>query len=84
MRVEFLGLARERVGVPELELHAETLGQLLNTLADRFPSFRELVAGAQLRPSVAANLNGDLFVTDPRTPLAEDDCVLIVSADAGG
>ena len=35
-------------------------------------------------PRFVANLNGDRFVSDPATPLGEDDCVLILSADAGG
>jgi hypothetical protein len=33
---------------------------------------------------VAANLNADLFVSDPRTALGKDDRLLILSADAGG
>jgi len=84
MRVEFLGLPRERAGVAEIELQAETLGQLLRALAARFPSFGELVAADELRPSLVANLNGDRFVRDPRTELRDSDCVLILSADAGG
>ena len=84
MRVEFLGLPRERAGVADVELHAETLGQLLDALVIRFPAFADLVSAAQLRPSLVANLNGDRFVSDPRTQLRESDCVLILSADAGG
>jgi molybdopterin converting factor small subunit len=84
MRVEFLGLPRERAGVDEVELQADTLGQLLEALVARFPSLGELVTAERLRPSFAANLNGDRFVSDPRTPLREADCVLILSADAGG
>jgi len=84
MRVELLGIPRERAGVAELHLQAETLGELLDALVARFPSFAELIAAERLRPSIVANLNGDAFVTDPRTPLREDDCVLILSADAGG
>ncbi len=84
MRVEFLGLARERAGVAELDLHVETLGQLLLALAGRFPSLAELITTNGLQPSVVANLNGDRFVSDPRTRLKEDDSVLILSADAGG
>ena len=38
----------------------------------------------RLRASFVANLNGDRFVSDPHTRLREDDCVLILSADAGG
>jgi molybdopterin converting factor small subunit len=84
MRVELLGIPRERAGVAELDVQAATLGELFDALAARFPSFRELVADAQPRPSIVANLNGDAFVSDPRTPLRDEDCVLILSADAGG
>jgi molybdopterin converting factor small subunit len=84
MRVEFFGVPRERAGVAELELQAETLGQLISALAIRFPSLDELITGDQLRSSFVANLNGNRFVSDPRTQLTEHDCVLILSADAGG
>ena len=84
MHVEFFGVPRERAGVAELDIQADTLGQLLSTLATRIPSFAEFIVGNQLHPSFSANLNGDLFVSDPTTPLGEDDCVLILSADAGG
>lgn len=84
MRVEFLGVPRERAGVAELEVQADTLGQLLAALVIRFPSLSDLIAADQLRPSIVANLNGDQFVRDPRTQLMENDCVLILSADAGG
>jgi molybdopterin converting factor small subunit len=84
MYVEFLGIPRERAGISQLEIEAETLGQLLGALADRFPTFGDLLADGALHPSVAANLNGDAFVSHPETPLADDDHVLILSADVGG
>ena len=84
MRVEFLGIPRERAGVPEVEIEAETLGQLLGTLAIRFPDLRELITERGLHPSVAANLNGDEFVSDPNRLLGADDHVILLSADAGG
>ncbi len=84
MRVEFLGLPRERAGVSGLELKVDTLGQLFGALAIRFPALAELFIEDRLRPSFVANLNGDQFVSDPRLPLREDDCVLLLSADAGG
>ena len=84
MHVEFFGVPRERAGVSELELHADTLGQLLGTLAERMPSLSEIIQRDRLHPAFVANLNGDRFVTDPRTPLRADDSVLILSADAGG
>jgi sulfur-carrier protein len=84
MRVEFFGIPRERAGVAELELEAETLGQLLSALERRFPSPAGLVESGRLHSSFRANLNGDTFVSDPRTRLSASDCVLILSADAGG
>jgi len=84
MRVELLGLPRERAGVAELEVEADTLGQLLTALAVRFPSFGELITADRLKSSFTANLNGDRFISDPRTRLGRDDSVLILSADAGG
>ena len=84
MYVEFLGIPRERAGLSELELPASTLGQLVTMLASRLPRFAELVENDRLHPSLAVNLNGDEFVSDPETRLAATDRVLILSADAGG
>lgn len=84
MRVEFYGVSRQRCGVAELRVEAGTLGELLGTLAVDYPLLGELIAENRLHPALAANLNGDRFVRDPQTPLAEHDCLLILSADAGG
>jgi molybdopterin converting factor small subunit len=84
MHVEFLGIPRQRAGLSELEIEASTLGQLLDTLAEECPALRELVSAEGLHPSIVANLNGDAFVSDLKTPLAHDDRILLLSADAGG
>jgi molybdopterin converting factor small subunit len=84
MHVEFLGVSRERAGVAELDVEADTLGRLLGTLAARMPGLAELIVVDRLHPSMAASLNGDRFISDPETPLRDEDCVLILSADAGG
>jgi molybdopterin converting factor small subunit len=84
MYVEFLGIPRERAGVAEAQVEAESLGQLLGVLALRFPALRELITDRGLHPSIAANLNGDEFVSDPRTVLTAGDRLLLLSADAGG
>jgi molybdopterin converting factor small subunit len=84
MHVEFLGVPRQRAGISELEVQADTLGQLLGTLAQRIPSLGELIGSDGLHSALVANLNGDRFVSDPETPLGENDCVLLLSADAGG
>jgi molybdopterin converting factor small subunit len=84
MHVEFFGVPRERAGISELDVQAETLGELLGTLKARIPRFGNLISDHRLHPSFIASLNGDRFVSDPGTPLAKSDCVLILSADAGG
>jgi molybdopterin converting factor small subunit len=84
MLVEFLGVPRKRAGVSEIEIQADTLGQLLGILSSRLPSFSELITVDGLHPALVANLNGERFISDPQTPLRQDDSVLILSADAGG
>jgi len=84
MHVEFLGIPRERAGLSEVEIDAGTLGEALGVLAARFPALRELMTAGGLHASVAANLNGDQFVTDPNTSLDANDRLLLLSADAGG
>ena len=84
MHVEFFGVSRDRAGTDELHVRAGTLGGLLATLAARMPRLAELIERDRLHPSLAASLTGDRFISDPETPLCEDDRVLIVSSDAGG
>ncbi len=84
MHVEFLGVSRDRAGMADLDVQADTLGCLLEMLAARMPGLAPLIVVDRLHPSLAANLNGDRFISDPATPLAKDDRVLILSADAGG
>ena len=98
MHVEFLGVTRDRAGVAELDVEADTLGGLLGALAAQMPGLAELIVvdrlpphdaksasrGPRLHPSLAANLNGARYIRDPETPLGQDDRVLILSADAGG
>ena len=84
MYVEFLAVPRRLAGVSEVEVQAETLGQLLTALAEQFPSLGRFINSDRLHPSFTANLNGNEFVSDPQTTLYKDDRVLILSADAGG
>ena len=84
MQVEFFGIPRQRAGVDRLEIRAGTLGQLLASLKFQNPRFGDFIEGNRLNPAFTANLNGELFVSDPETPLAENDHLLILSADAGG
>jgi len=84
MHVEFLAVPRRLAGTSHVEVQAETLGQLLTALAAQFPSLGQFITEDRLHPSFSASLNGEQFVSDPRTVLGEGDHVLILSADAGG
>ena len=84
MQVEFFGIPRQRAGVSELQIQADTLGQLLTILAARMPVLSELISGSHLNSAFVASLNGDRFISDPETPLRDSDHLLILSADAGG
>ena len=84
MYVEFLGIPRERAGLSEVEIDAHSLGELLDSLAARFPALTGLIEDARLHPSVAASLNGDEFVSDPGTRFDPDDHLILLSADVGG
>ena len=84
MHVEFFGIPRERAGVAELELDVVTLGDALAAIAARFPALRDLIGAGCLHSSVAANLNGDVFIRDPNTTLGANDRVILLSSDAGG
>jgi molybdopterin converting factor small subunit len=84
MHVEFLAIPRRLAGISEIEVQADTLGQLLTVLAAELPSLGKFIISDRLHPSLVANLNGDQFVSDPGTLLCEKDHVLILSADAGG
>jgi molybdopterin converting factor small subunit len=85
IRIEFFGIARQRAGIESIDVDASTLGEALTAAADRLPEFgRACVRGTRLQPAFIANINGELFTTDPTTPLGPGDAVLILSADAGG
>ncbi|MDX1944770.1 MAG: MoaD/ThiS family protein [Pirellulaceae bacterium] len=88
IRVEFFGIARQRAGVAmaSIELPADaTLAGVFAELSARLPGFGDgCLRNGQLAPTLAANLGGERFVTDPSTPINPGDCLLILSADAGG
>jgi hypothetical protein len=89
LRVEFFGIARQRAGVAggEITLASEqaTLGAALVVLEKDFPGLAgECIAGGHLQQGLSANLDGERFVSDPATILGDRDCLLLLSADAGG
>ncbi len=89
VRVEFYGIARQRAGVDRLEVALAdgeaTLTIILRQIGETFPGFgKHCLDGGCLHPSLAANLDGERFVTDPETIVRDGQSLLILSADAGG
>jgi len=89
IRVEFYGIARQRAGIAEVQLDVPPgglqLADALRELADRLPRLgRELFRGSRLHESLTTNLDGTRFVSDPATMIHDGQCLLILSADAGG
>jgi hypothetical protein len=89
VHVEFYGIARERAGTNQLAFdmpHPEiSLGAVLERIAGTLPDFaRECLSGGRLQPSLTANLDGQQFVSDPSALIRDGQCLLILSADAGG
>ncbi len=85
VRIEFYGIPRKRAGVEALEIDASDVGTALTQIAERLPEFaKSCLENGNLRPGYVANVNGKTFTTDPNTPLHTGDCLLILSADAGG
>jgi len=83
--VEFFGIPRVRSGVERYDASAATLGELFAVLAVAFPAFAATcLDNGRLHSAFTANLNGREFIRDPATNLTDGDCVLILSADAGG
>jgi hypothetical protein len=88
--VEFYGIARRWAGVPNLRLELSgqqtTLGDVLQRLSDSAAADGgDVICGSgELHPTLSANLDGNHFVSDPATPIHDGQCLLILSADAGG
>ena len=85
---EFFGAPRLRAGTARLTLDepATALGPALDRLGRECPALAGTVlqAGGRAHPAYRLCLNGERFVSDPGTPLAEGDVLLVLSADVGG
>lgn len=89
IRVEFYGIPRQRAGVPATSVEfadsSVELQEVFRKLSEQFPELgRDCIDQHGLRDGFAANVDGERFVTDGSTSLADGSCLLILSADAGG
>jgi sulfur-carrier protein len=83
--IEFYGVPRLRAGTGLLHLEASSVGQAMCELGRVCPALAHSVLCPELLHSVyKLSLNGERFVSDPETPLAEGDVLLLLSADVGG
>lgn len=83
--VEFFGVVRERAGAAGATSDGSCLGDVLSDLAKRFPRLAaECFDGRRLASGYVASVAGQRFVSDPETPLAAGDSLLLLSLDAGG
>jgi sulfur-carrier protein len=83
--IELYGVPRMRAGTGLLHLEASTVGQALRELGRVCPALRDSVLRPELLHAVfKLSLNGERFVSDPETPLADGDVLLLLSADVGG
>jgi molybdopterin converting factor small subunit len=85
VRIEFFGIPRQRAGVAEMKVEAATLGDALDEMRRQLPRLEPIFqAEGCLHSGYLVNQNGRNFISDPATPLADGDCLLILSSDAGG
>ena len=83
--IELFGIPRSRAGVERTTADGDSLGEILEELATRYPGLaNSCIDGRRLRPGFTANLGGNRFATAPETPVRDGDTVLILSLDAGG
>ena len=83
--IELFGVPRLRAGFGRLEVEGSRLRDALRALAKACPALDgSVIVDGVARAAYKVSLNGESFVTDPETPLAEGDAVLLLAADVGG
>lgn len=83
--IELFGVPRLRAGAPAVRVEAGDVGSALRALAAACPSLDgSVVLDGRVGTGYRLSLNGDRFVTEPETGLAEGDVLLLLAADVGG
>jgi molybdopterin converting factor small subunit len=87
IHIELYGVPRLRAGIARMTVEGANVGAALEAIAGACPGLvgPVLQAGSVgLHPAYRLSLNGDRFVSDPATPLADGDTLLLLAADVGG
>jgi molybdopterin converting factor small subunit len=89
IHIELYGVPRLRAGTARVTVEGASVGEALEAIARACPALAGHVirsgrGRAGLHPAYRLSLNGDRFVSDPATPLADGDTLLLLAADVGG
>jgi molybdopterin converting factor small subunit len=83
--VEFYGVPRQRAGQAELDVAAQTVGDLLEAVERACPGLAGLRRpDGRLAAHYLLSIEGRQFVSEVDQELRPGDRVLLLSADAGG
>jgi hypothetical protein len=85
--IELYGVPRLRAGLGRVTVDAGTVAGALEGLGRACPALLGPVViegGRAVTPSFRLSLNGERFVSDPATALADGDVLILLSADVGG
>ena len=83
--IELFGIPRQRAGLAQITVHANTLADAVGQLEASCPRLAGLIqADGTLSPHYLLSLNGEHFVGDLREILPAKARLLLLSADAGG
>lgn len=83
--VEFFGVPRQRVGLPQVVVEGKNLGEVIEELSLQFPELAECCfEKGRVKEGFVMNLNGERFVSEPETELQLGDALLLMTADVGG
>ncbi|GAC1469669.1 MAG: hypothetical protein NVSMB9_13730 [Isosphaeraceae bacterium] len=82
---EIYGVPRLRAGTGRVMIEASSLAIALDRLAGACPGLDgSIVLNGRILPAYRLSLNGERFISDPETVLADGDVLLLLSADVGG
>ena len=87
IHIELYGVPRLRAGTARLTVEGTSVAEALDALAHACPALADHVIrpeGGGLHAAYRLSLNGDRFISDPATPLADGDTLLLLAADVGG
>ena len=87
IHIELYGVPRLRAGMARLTVEGACVAEALDALARACPALANHIIvpeGRGVHPAYRLSVNGDRFVSDPATPLADGDTLLLLAADVGG